>query len=397
MKSHSIKDIFSNRPTKESYEEDLYKVRKVPYKKDDMWRLSKLLAAKPTRVGRDDGGRFSGGGRGGALFLNSVNQRDQRVMFKVSHSSSMQAHDKYLSTYMPQENKNEVLDKPRLFGTENSEYETAKVPEHFKFIISPENQNVNLKVLASEFIRRVETMTGYKLLWQGAVHTDTAHRHAHICINGRDMNGKRVYFQPEMIKRTMRETLSYIATQMVGERTEQEIISAQKNLVVARRWTKLDEELEKYPGKISPHLLSPDMQNRLSFLSEMNLAVRKAGFYELKDDWKEVLVATGRYNTFFDEYQKSGGKLELYSGGGISGTVENVISFDKDESWNDALVIRSGESLVYVPVWQLKKDDLLGKSVEIKDGTRSLSRQVTDSSIRVVGTPRSIRNSGKRE
>lgn len=397
MKSHSIKDIFSSRPTKAHYEEDLYKVRKVPYKKDDMWRLSKLLAAKPARAGRDDGGRFSGGGRGGASLSNSANQKDQRVMFKVSHSSSMQAHDKYLSTYMPQENKNEVVDKPKLFGTENSEYEDAKVPEHFKFIISPENQNVNLKVLASEFIRRAETMTGYKLLWQGAVHTDTAHRHAHICINGKDRNGKRVYFQPEMIKRTMRETLSYIATQMVGERTQQEILAAQKNLVVARRWTRLDEELEKYPGKISPRLLSPEMQNRLAFLSEMNLAVRKAGFYELKADWKDVLVATGRYNTFLDEYQKSGGKLELYSGGGISGTVEKVISFDKDESWNDALVIRSGESLVYVPVWQLKKDDLLGKSVEIKDGNRSLSRQVTDSSIRVAGSSRSGRNSGKRE
>ena len=397
MKSRSIKDIFSSRPTKERYEEDLYKVRKVPYKKDDMWRLSKLLAAKPTRVGRDDGGRFSGSGRGGALLSNSANQKDQRVMFKVSHSSSMQAHDKYLSTYMPQENKNEVLDKPKLFGTENSEYEVAKVPEHFKFIISPENQNVNLKVLASEFIRRTETMTGYKPLWQGAVHTDTAHRHAHICINGRDKNGKRVYFQPEMIRRTMRETLSYIATQMVGERTQQEILAAQKNLVVARRWTKLDEELGKYPGKISSRLLSTDMQNRLAFLSEMNLAVRKAGFYELKDDWKEVLVATGRYNTFFDEFQKSGGRLSLYAGGGISGTVENVISFDKDESWNDALVIRSGESLVYVPVWQLKKDDLLGKSVEIKDGIRSLSRQITDSSIRVAGVPRNSRNPGKRE
>lgn len=397
MKSHSIKDIFSSRPTKEHYEEDLYKVRKVPYKKDDMWRLSKLLSAKPTRAGRDDGGRFPGGGRGGASLSNSANQKDQRVMFKVSHSSSMQAHEKYLSTYMPQENKNEVVDKPKLFGTENSEYEDAKVPEHFKFIISPENQNVNLKVLASEFIRRAETMTGYKLLWQGAVHTDTAHRHAHICINGKDRNGKRVYFQPEMIKRTMRETLSYIATQMVGERTQQEILAAQKNLVVARRWTRLDEELEKYPGKISPRLLSPEMQNRLAFLSEMNLAVRKAGFYELKADWKDVLVATGRYNTFLDEYQKSGGKLELYSGGGISGTVEKVISFDKDESWNDALVIRSGESLVYVPVWQLKKDDLLGKSVEIKDGNRSLSRQVTDSSIRVAGSSRSGRNSGKRE
>ena len=397
MKSHSIKDIFSSRPTKEHYEEDLYKVRKVPFKKDDMWRLSKLLAAKPARAAREDGGRFSGGGRGGALFSNPANQKDQRVMFKVSHSSSMQAHDKYLSTYMPQENKNDVLDKPRLFGSENSEYETAKVPEHFKLIISPENQNVNLKVLASEFIRRTETMTGYSLLWQGAIHTDTAHRHAHICINGRDRNGKRVYFQPEMIKRTMRETLSYIATQLVGERTQQEILASQKNLVVARRWTKLDEELEKYPGKISLRLLSPDMQSRLAFLSEMNLAARKAGFYELKPEWKDVLVATGRYNTFFDEFQKSGGKLSLYAGGGISGTVENVISFDKDESWNDALVIRSGESLVYVPVWQLKKDDLLGKSVEIKDGTRSLSRQITDSSIRVVGTPRNRGNPGKCE
>ena len=397
MKSHSIKDIFSSRPTKEHYEEDLYKVRKVPYKKDDMWRLSKLLAEKPARAGRDDGGIFSGGGRGGASLSNSANQKDQRVMFKVSHSSSMQAHDKYLLTYMPQENKNEVLDKPRLFGTENSEYEDAKVPEHFKFIISPENQTVNLKVLASEFIRRVETMTGYKLLWQGAVHTDTAHRHAHICINGKDKKGKRVYFQPEMIKRTMRETLSYIATQMAGERTQQEILAAQKNLAVARRWTKVDEKLEKYPGKISPHFLSPEMQNRLAFLLEMNLAVRKAGFYELKTEWKDVLVATGRYNTFLDEYQKSGGKLSLYSGGGISGTVEKVISFDKDESWNDALVIRSGESLVYVPVWQLKKDDLLGKSVEIKDGNRSLSRQVTDSSIHVAARPGSRRNSRDRE
>lgn len=397
MKSHSIKDIFSSRPTKEHYEEDLYKVRKVPYRKDDMWRLSKLLSAKPTRVGRDDSGRFSGGGRGKNLFQNSANQKDQRVMFKVSHSSSMQAHDKYLSTYMPQENKNEVLDKPRLFGTESSEYEAAKVPEHFKFIVSPENQNVNLKVLASEFIKRVETMTGYRLFWQGAVHTDTAHRHAHICINGKDRNGKRVYFQPEMIRRTMRETLSYIATQMVGERTHQEILAAQKNLAVSRRWTKLDEELEKYSGKISSRLLSPEMQSRLSFLSEMNLAERKAGFYELKPGWKDVLVATGRYNTFLEEYRKSGGKLELYAGGGIGGTVKNVISFDKDESWNDALVIRTGESLVYVPVWQLKKDDLLGKTVEIRNGTRSLSRQVTNSSIRIVESTRSGRNPGKRE
>lgn len=393
MKTHSIKDIFSNRPQKEN-EEDLFKVKKVPYKKDDMWQLSKLLETKPTHVGRNERGIFSGRIRSGYL---PSNPKDQRVMFKVSHSSSAQAHDKYLSTYMPQNDKKDVIEKPQLFGTDEQEYENAKVPEHFKFIISPENQNVNLKVLASEFIKRVEVMTGYKLYWQGAIHTDTAHRHTHICINGKDKLGKCVYFQPEMIKRTMRETLSYIATQMVGERSEQEILTAQKNLVVSKRWTKIDEEIEKYQGKIGQHLLSQDMQNRLSFLSRLGLAVRKSGFYELKPEWKEVLVATGRYNTFFDEYQRSGGKLELYSGGGITGTVERVISFDKDESWNDALVVRSGRSLVYVPVWQLRKEELQGKTVEIKDGNRILSRQITDSGIRILNDSRSTRKAGRHE
>lgn len=378
---HSIKDIFSSRPAK-SFDEDLYRTKKVPYKKDDLRILENLLkaAAKPSRGGQ---GGFSGGGRH-SRFAPSDNGKMQRVMFKMSHSENLKVHQNYLQTYMPQENKDYVSEKPVLFGTDEKEYEENMSPLHFKCIISPENQNVNLEVLSKEFIRRVEALTGYKLYWRGCIHSDTEHRHAHLCINGKDKNGKKVYFQKELIRRTMRETLSYVATQMAGERTEQEIEAARKNMFSAKRWTKLDEKLEQYTGKISARNLNAEIQNRLSFLVEIGLAKRKSNFYELDENWKSVLLATGRYNTFLEEYQKSGGKLELYSGGSVKGICERVITFDRDEAWNDALVVNTGEKLVYVPVWQLSKGGLAGKNVEISGGTESLSRQVRSRDIHIT-------------
>ncbi len=382
---HSIKDIFSSRPTK-SFDEDLYRTRKVPYKKDDLRILENLLksAAKPSRDGR---GGFSGGGRH-SRFAPSENGKRQRVMFKMSHSENLKVHQNYLQTYMPQENKSYVVEKPVLFGTDEAEYEKNMSPLHFKCIISPENQNVNLEVLSDEFIKRLEALTGYKLYWRGCIHSDTEHRHAHLCINGKDKNGKKVYFQKELIRRTMRETLSYVATELVGERTEREIEAARKNMFSAKRWTKLDEEIERYPGKISARNLNAEIQNRLSFLAEIRLAKRKSNFYELDENWKEVLLAAGRYNTFLEEYQKSDGKLELYAGGNITGVCEKVITFDKDEAWNDALVVDTGKKLVYVPVWQLSKDGLQGKKIEISGGTESLSRQIRTSDIHIAGRKR---------
>ena len=59
----------------------------------------------------------------------------------------MRQHNKYIKYYMPQMQKDNVIDKPELFGTTDEEYEKNKVAGHFKFIVSPENQNVNLNVL----------------------------------------------------------------------------------------------------------------------------------------------------------------------------------------------------------------------------------------------------------
>lgn len=385
---HSIKDIFESRQTRDGWEDDLYKVRKVPYKKDDLRILENLLETsarpKPTRVGSRIGNLYSKGGFGGSGFENG---KDQRVMFKLSYNDSagaMKVHQKYLRTYMPQENKDYVTEKPQLFGTDEREYEENMTGLHFKCIISPENQNVDLELLSREFIKRMEVLTGYKFYWRGAIHNDTEHHHAHLCINGKDKNGKDVFFPKEMIRTTMRETLSYVATLMVGERTEHEIEAARLNMVSARRWTKLDESLESYGEKISTRDLPTELSSRLAFLSEIGLSEKNSAYYKLRYDWKDVLVSTGRYNTFLDEWQKSNGSLELYSGGKISGICENVITFDKDEAWNDAVIVRDGDRRIYVPVWQLSKDNLIGKKVEISGGTRALSRQIRNSNIRVI-------------
>ena len=180
----------------------------------------------------------------------------------------------------------------------------------------------------------------------------------------------------------MRETLSYVTTELVGQRTEKEINLAKANLFFAKRWTKLDEELLSYQDKISRNMIKPELEARLSFLESIGLAENFGKYYSLKKDWDNVLIATGRYNSFFDEYCKNNGNLKLYNGERVKGVVSKVISFDKDESWNDAIIVNTGKENIYVPIWQLKKSNLEGKVVEISEGNKKLSR-ITDRDIKI--------------
>ena len=364
---------------KDDKHEDLYKVIKVPYKKDDLKLLMKALKSKNFYDDYNDNSFRKGSGGWGA-----ENGKMQRIMFKCSVGYKMGQHDKYINTYMPQKDKETGLEKPELFGTDDEEYKANKVDRHFKFIISPENQDVNLECLTHEMIKRIEIMTGLKLYWKAAIHNDTNHRHVHVCINGKDKKGKVVYFQPEFIKRTIRETLSYVATLLVGERTEREIQAAREGLVTSKRWTKTDDEIMKLGNTINTSWIPVELANRLEYLAELQLAEKTQTGYRLKDEWQEVLMATGRYNTYFTEYINSNGELQLYSGQHIKGTVEKIINFDKDESWIDAIIVRTDEGLIYVPIWQLKRDNIVGRNIEIAEKGKALSRNVTNRDIHLL-------------
>lgn len=386
------KDIFNRKPNKNRYDEDgRIKFKKPVYVRDDLEVLNRLLKiySSAKRNHRKEN-YVSGGKRKGSAYKTS--EQNQRVTFKMTYSNSIVSHDKYRKHYMPQENKDYVTEKPERFGMTDDEYDNHKVPLNFKCIVSPESQNINLQALVESFIRRVENQTGYKLIWQGCIHTDTEHRHAHIVINGRDKNGEDVYFNKDTIQ-LMRLMCSNAATQMIGGRTPEQIEASKKNLIKAKRWTELDEKMELFVREndftVSRKGLSPEFESRLAYLSKMRLAKIdwSKNTWKISKEYKDVLQAAGRYNTFLEEYGKNLDRpVELYTGGGIKGKVEKVITFDKDEAWNDAIIVDTGQRRVYVPVWQLRKEDLQGKTVSIrKTGNETkISRQVSGRSISVL-------------
>lgn len=387
------KNVFSHKGRKNYYsEDDKIKFKKPIYVRDDLETLNRLFKTySKSKKKFNPKSKITSGGISGSAFKFS--EKNQRVTFKMSYSSSMKSHDQYIKYYMPQYNKDFVEEKPELFGMSEEEYEKHKVPLNFKCIVSPESNKINLETLVESFIKRVENQTGYKLCWRACVHNDTEHRHAHIVINGKDLNGEEVFFNKDTIK-LMRLMCSNAATQMIGERSKEQIELAKKNLVKAKRWTELDEKIlslsvanSEKEDSLFVKNLPMELENRLSYLADLKLSEydKETKSWKLSPDYKEVLVASGRYNTYLEEYAKSSEKqsLELYTGGTIKGKVEKVITFDKDEAWNDALIIDTGKKRVYVPVWQLHKDDLLGKNVTIRktgDETK-IARQVSDKNI----------------
>lgn len=96
-------------------------------------------------------------------------------------------------------------------------------------------------------------------------------------------------------------------------------------------------------------------------------------------------MTSARYNTYLDEYLKQDNlPLKMYEGGFLRGKVDRVISFDKDESWNDAIIVRTEKARVYVSVYQLHKMNLEGKIVTVSGGDGGITRQITDKGIKVV-------------
>ncbi len=303
-------------------------------------------------------GGYSSGGSG-----DYTSSRKRQVYFHATYSYSRNVHKRYLSYYMPQNDK-EIGDldchPSEIFGSDENEYTENMSGLHHKMIISPECPDGNFRAAAESFIRRVEMLTGYDLLWRGVVHNDTAHRHIHLCINGTDRNGKNVWFDKTNQKNGFRETLSYVFTLLQGERTDREIEAARSTLHKSKRWTDLDEKIMEAASlrEISPDEdMDPMLRKRLDFLLETRLCSCDGKKYTFDPNWKEVLVNTGRYNTYLREYlEPSPLPLRIYRGGLLEGKVEKVISFDRDEAYNNALIVSDGKSRYYVAAYDFRGD-----------------------------------------
>lgn len=351
----------------------------------DLNRL--LLPHKNTKKKRSPSARFFGNASG------------QRCVVKMRYETEVKTHKDFLRRYLPQEEKADVKDKPKLFGARSDalteeevlEYEKKMSPLHFRFIVSPESQKVPLKALVRSFIRRLEAETGHSFTWVAAEHHDRPQQHAHILINGTDaITGKEIRFDRKVVTMTSRAAAEAACTQLVGSPSQEERERRKKALPLAQRFTRLDADIEASAAAFaapkdvdgtayeSKAIARNDEQaRRLRKLAEMGLAKQFDGneppvFY-LEKDWAKKLRTAGRYNTFLTARASlrytSACNLEQYTpeAGTVDGVVTQTFVTNDDDVWTNGIVIEnkaSGRSF-FLPLWKRPAEGIKGKMVRI--------------------------------
>ena len=299
-----------------------------------------------------------------------INTRSQICTVKLNYGSNKKSHLAFLHTYMPQNNKDAIAEKPELFGNISlDEYKSKMTGRHFKWILSPETQLSadELQAFTRLFVSRMEQQTGRTYDWQAAVHTDTGHNHVHLVINGLDTNGEAFRFSPGFIKSFARENAQEILTHCYGERTEVQIAAAKNRRITASRWTEYDEVLDeslvhnetkdqRYEGFFSGRVSDEIMLRRLEHLKSLELADYKNGKYYLKKNWTEDLRAVGRYNMYLDARKYIGlySNLRVYTSddGLFTGTIRHIYSMNDEDVWTNAVVVENEKQrkAFYVPL-----------------------------------------------
>ena len=364
---------------------------------DDAAQLKKLygkLAPRGAHFSKSGGGGFSGGGSYRGWDPDSDKQF---VMVKMRYSDKLDSHQKFLEEYVTQEKKEGVAVKPVVFtgklnpfasGGERKvvygqealeEYKSKMVGRHYKFIISPDSKDVPLEQFTTAYMHRIQREMGMRLDWLAAVHTDTGHPHVHILINGKTADGLEPsrLFRKDFIRHRCRTIASDIATNMIGPRTDEQKKIAREKIFEALRWTPNDQHIQEasQDGLVVP--ANEFMRRGLDFLTTKGLAQFKDGKYILDKKWDEILVNTGRYNSFLEAREElkwtDKANLELFSGKGkIQGKVTKLYCMNEEYQHNNGLLVEDGKGQAwFVPLFNPPPAQFAGKNVIIENQANS--------------------------
>lgn len=364
---------------------------------DDAAQLKKLygkLAPRGAHFSKSGGGGFSGAGSYRGWDPDSDKQF---VMVKMRYSDKLDSHQKFLEEYITQEKKEGVAVKPVVFtgklnpfasGGERKvvygqealeEYKSKMVGRHYKFIISPDSKDVPLEQFTTAYMHRIQREMGMRLDWLAAIHTDTGHPHVHILVNGRTAEGLEPsrLFRKDFIRHRCRTIASDIATNMIGPRTDEQKKIAREKIFEALRWTPNDQHIQEasQDGLVVP--ANEFMRRRLDFLTTKGLAQFKDGKYILDKKWDEILVNTGRYNSFLEAREElkwtDKANLELFSGKGkIQGKVTKLYCMNEEYQHNNGLLVEDGKGQAwFVPLFNPPPAQFAGKNVIIENQANS--------------------------
>lgn len=352
-----------------------------------------------------------------------INQKEQFCVVKMNYSETKKNHLFFVDKYLQQKDKDEVIEKPELFGNvsyeeykeiiknqtsnkneknqkkrkkskSNRQYKFIKLNRHYKFILSPELNlsKEELKDFTQIFMRHVERELGRRFNWQAAVHTNTEHNHVHILINGFDQDGIRFRFPEGFIKNTCRKITSEILTNIYGYRTEEMMSEARRRRVYAERITEFDEVIlekmeklqdSKYCGKIKM-TSDQELNTRLSWLKANDFADFSNGEYFIKKDMKKDLTAWGRYKQYKHAKNLYGENkdYELYQGemGLIRGIVRKIYNMNDEDVWTNAMVIEDPvtKKVWFVPLLRPISESHEGEEVSVCSKLNAKGKLVPD-------------------
>ena len=202
---------------------------------------------------------------------------------------------------------------------------------HFRMILSPErgDEIEDFRGYVREVMKRVEGDLKTKLSWVAAVHYDTDDVHAHVIIRGKDARGEDLVIGRDYIAFGIRARAQEIATELLGERSIEDIQKGLEKEVDALRVTSLDRFIEKQVGEDqvvdvrkennfgkSAHYESV-LKGRLRYLASSGMAVENPpGVYTLKEGYRDVLASIATRNDVIKKlYERVEGldDLEVYS------------------------------------------------------------------------------------
>jgi type IV secretory pathway VirD2 relaxase len=235
---------------------------------------------------------------------------------------------------------------------------------HFRLIISPERGGdiADMTSYIREVMRRVERDLDTKLTWIAVNHHNTDNPHVHVLLRGKLPDGADLVIPRQYISYGIRDRASDVATELLGERSVEEVQLAKAKEVEAERFTSLDRMIERHveSGKIdvSPYRHigygADDRRlvvGRLQFLEQMDLAHKGRGtVWHVEGDFKQALRELGdRIDVIKQLYSHLGneaGRVErMVAGGEPSTPVAGIViaKASTDELGEDRfVVIRDG-------------------------------------------------------
>jgi type IV secretory pathway VirD2 relaxase len=231
---------------------------------------------------------------------------------------------------------------------------------HFRLIVSPEHgaDIPDMTAYVREVMKRVQRDLDTKLQWIAVNHHNTDNPHAHILLRGKQADGADLVIPRQYISYGIRDQACEVATELLGERSAQEVQLAKTKEVEAERFTSLDRMIERHleNGKID---ISPSRRigfsvedrllvvGRLSFLEKMDLAHKGRGTtWHVEDDFKQALRELGNRNDIIAQLYGSlgneAGRVQRMTGGAepsvpVTGVV--IAKGSPDEIGEDRFVV----------------------------------------------------------